>query len=159
MTQSKLAHRLKAVILCVAFCLAGLYLWFLPMMAEETRTVSPEFSFCFWPWLIFLWGTALPLVAALLLSWRIAGNIGADRSFCRENAREMSRISTLAFVDTAYFFIGNLVMGFAFVSHPGILLYSLFFDLVGVCVGVVAAALSHLIYKAALLREEQALTI
>lgn len=159
MTQSKLSRRLKAVILCVSLCLAGVYLWFLPMLGMEVRAENPEFAHCFWPWLIFLWGTGLPIVVAMATSWKIAAEIGADRSFTRENSLRMRRISTLAFWDTAYFFAGNLVMGFMFVSHPGVLLYSFFFDLAGICIGVVAAALSHLIYKAALLREEQTLTI
>ncbi|MBE5905224.1 MAG: DUF2975 domain-containing protein [Lachnospiraceae bacterium] len=44
-------------------------------------------------------------------------------------------------------------------SHPGVLLGSLVVDFVGIAIGVAAAALSHLVYKAAELKEENELTI
>ena len=44
-------------------------------------------------------------------------------------------------------------------SHPGIVLLSLAVDVVGVGIGIAAAALSHLVYKAAVLKSENDLTI
>ena len=59
----------------------------------------------------------------------------------------------------AYFFAGNLIFMALGMSHPGIVLLSLAVDVVGVGIGIAAAALSHLVYNAAILKSENDLTI
>jgi len=160
MKQSSLSRWLKVILVAVTVAGAAVYLWVLPMLGQWMMiTEDHVFDHCFWPWLIFLWVTAIPCCAAVVLGWRIAANIGRDRSFSMENARYMRAISILAAVDVLYFFLGNIVMLFLDMSHPGILLMSLIPDFVGVAVCVAAAALSHLIRKAADLQEQSDLTI
>ena len=74
-----------------------------------------------------------------------------------DNARCLRTVSLLAALDAAYFFLGNLVLLFLNMSHPGVVLMSLLVVFAGVAVA--AAALSHLVRKAALLQEENDLTI
>ena len=109
--------------------------------------------------MIFLWVTAVPCYAALLMGWKIAANIGLDRSFSQENARLLQIIAGLAAGDTAYFFAGNIVMFFMNMNHPGIFLLSLLICFAGISVTVAAVCLSHLVYKAADLQEQSDLTI
>ena len=94
-----------------------------------------------------------------LFGWMIAGNIGRDRSFCMDNAKYLKWISWLAAGDAIYFFAGNVVMLFANMNHPGVIIISLFVIFAGVAIAVAAAALSHLVKKAAVLQEESDLTI
>lgn len=95
----------------------------------------------------------------LVLGWRISSNIGADKSFSRENAKLLKWISYLAAGDAAFFFVGNIVLLLLSMSHPSVALGSLFVVFAGVAIAMAAAALSHLVLKAAAIEEENDLTI
>lgn len=159
MDQKKLAKWLKFIIIGVGFCGLAVFLGVIPMLGQGIVFDYPEFAYCYWPWLIFLWICAVPCFIALVLAWKVAMRIGEDRSFCMENAVLLRKISYLAAGDTAFFFIGNIVLMFMNMNHPGIVLGSLIIDFVGIAVAVAAAALSHLITKAAVLQEDSDLTI
>ena len=61
--------------------------------------------------------------------------------------------------DAAFFFVGNVVFLFLNMNHPGIVLLSLVPVFAGACIAIAAAALSHLVRKAAALQEQSDLTI
>ncbi len=159
MEQKTLSRWLKLAIVLVGVC--GLFVcgFAVPAYGRSLVSLYPEFSNRYAPWLIFLTVTALPCFAALIIGWRIAVNIGHDRSFSFENARMLKWISWLAAGDSVFFFIGNAALLFMNMSHPGIVLFSLFFVLAGAAVTAAAAALSHLVRKAAALQEQSDLTI
>ena len=159
MEQKTLSRWLKAVLIGVGLCGLVVYALILPLYGQSLVGQNPEMAGRYWPWLIFLWATGVPCYIALVLGWRIAGNIGRDRSFSGENARLLKRVSLLAAGDTVFFFVGNVVLLFANMSHPGVVLASLLVVFAGVAVTVAAAALSHLVLKAALLQEQSDLTI
>lgn len=159
MEQKTLSNWLKFVILGVGICGLAVCLGVVPSYGSSLVRQYPEFADRYWPWLIFLWMTAIPCFLALFLGWKIATNIGKDRSFSMENAKHLERISWMAAGDSAFFFVGNIVLLFCNMSHPGIALHSMVIVFAGVAVTVVAAALSHLVRKAAKLQEESDLTI
>ena len=159
MKQKKLSSWLKLVIAGMAAC--GLLVCFV-MLPEIGRTIvsgAPEFAGWYRPWLAFLWLTAIPCFAALVFGWKIAGNIGADQSFSRENARLLKWIAWMAAGDAAFFFVGNLIMLLLNMNHPGVALASLLVVFAGAAVAVAAGCLSHLVGKAAALQEQSDLTI
>lgn len=159
MEQKDLSIWLKGILAGLGICGLAVYFFIIPTYGKDAVMSNPEFAFCFWPWLIFLLLTAIPIYIALVLGWKIAMNIGADRSFCIENAKYLKWIAWLAAGDVGYFFIGNIVLLFLNMNHPGIILFSLLIDFVGIAVTVAAAALSHLVKKAAALQEQSDLTI
>ena len=159
MEQKTLSKWLRIII--VGAGIVGLIVYFviIPSYGVSMRTLYPEFSDRFWPWLIFIWLTAVPCYAALVFGWKIALNIRKDRSFSKENAQYLKWISVLAAIDSAYFFVGNIVLLFSNMSHPGITLFSLLIVFVGVAISVASAVVSHLVQKAAALQEQSDLTI
>ena len=159
MNQHKLSAWLKGIVIGIGLC--GLIVFFvmLPDYGDSLHASFPEFGAWHWPWMIFLWLTAIPCFAALVMGWRIAMNIGKDRSFSEENARLLQRIGYLAAADTAFFFLGNIVFFFLGMNHAGIMLASLLICFAGVAVTVAAVCLSHLVHKAADLQEQSDLTI
>ena len=159
MEQKTLSKWLRIII--VGAGIVGLIVYFviIPSYGVSMRTLYPEFSDRFWPWLIFIWLTAVPCYAALVFGWNIALNIRKDRSFSKENAQYLKWISVLAAIDSAYFFVGNIVLLFSNMSHPGITLFSLLIVFVGVAISVASAVVSHLVQKAAALQEQSDLTI
>lgn len=160
MKQKTLSNWLKLIVIVLAIC--GLVICFviLPVIGRDIALAeNGEFDYAFWPWLIFLWLFALPCFAACVIGWKIAVNIGRDRSFCDENAKLISLIAILAAADSAFFFVGNIVMLFLNMSHPGIVLASWLCVLIGAAISIGMACLSHLVRKAAALQEESDLTV
>ena len=159
MEQKILSRWLKLVVVGVGICGLVVYALILPLYGQSLVGSNPEMAYRYWPWLIFLWLTGVPCYIALVIGWKIAVNIGLDRSFTANNARYLKRIALLAAGDTVFFFVGNIVLLFANMSHPGVVLFSLLIVFAGVAVSVAAAALSHLVLKAAQLQEQSDLTI
>lgn len=159
MDQKTLSKWLKTILAGIALCAIALYGWIIPSMGQSIKMANPEFDYCYWPWLIFIWMTAIPCLGVIGLSWKIATNVGLDRSFTDENAHLLKWIAVLAAGDGAFFFVGNVVFMFLNMNHPGIMLASLVVVFVGIAVSVAAAALSHLVKKAAVLQEQSDLTI
>ena len=159
MNQKKLAVWLKIIVAGIGLCGAVLYVFVIPHLGNNVARDNPEYAFCYWPWLVFLWATALPCYAALVLLWRIAADIGRDRSFSAQNGKRLRVISLLAAGDCLVFFLGNLVFLFLDMGHPGVLLFSLAVIFAGIAVAVVSAVLSHLVAKAGDLQEQSDLTI
>lgn len=159
MKQTSLAVWLKFIIIGTGICGIAVYFLILPSLGQSIVGQNPEFIHCYYPWLIFLWITGIPCYAALFLSWKIASNIGADRSFSHENASLLKWIAFLAAGDSLFFFIVNIVYLFLDMNHPGILLSCLIVVFAGTAVSAASAALSHLVKKATALQEQSDLTI
>ena len=159
MKQSTLAKWLKVVLTGVGVCGIVGYAWVVPSFGQMIVRDNPDYAHCYYPWLIFLWVTAIPCYIALVLGWRIASNIGEDRSFSMDNAKLLKWIAYLAVGDAGFFFVMNILYLFLNMSHPGVTLISLIVVFAGIAVSVAAAALSHLVHKAAELQEQSDLTI
>ncbi len=160
MNQKSLSGWLKAIIIGVVLTVLIVYGFVVPefaaFMAKLREHENPAFAAI---WIAVISVTGLPVLAAMAVAWRIAKNIGADRSFTMENARALKIIFYLALGDAAYFFLGNLILYAVNFSHPGVFMLSLLAVFAAVAVAVAAAALSHLVEKAAGLQEESDLTI
>ena len=159
MEQKNLARWLKWIIVGVGVCGLIGYLGVVPGYGKSLIAQYPEFSSWYIPWFVVILITAIPIYIALFLAWKIADNIGKDNSFSYENADALRWIARLAIADVAYFFVANWVMGFLGMNHPGVLLLSFVVDFVGVAASVCCAGLSHLVLKAAKMKEENDLTI
>lgn len=160
MNQTNLSKWLKGVVIGAGIIGVLVYGYILPecwrMGTAEHTTLGGQ---TYWVRMIFLWITAVPCYLALVDAWKLFTEIGRNNSFSYVNARYLKNIATLAFLDTAYYFAGNLALFLLGKNHPAVLLGSLLIDFVGIAVGVLSAALSHLVYKAAALKEENELTI
>lgn len=159
MSQKSLSKWLKGIIAGMAVCGAIIYLYLIPIWGRDLVEANPEFSNCYIPWLAVLLISSIPCYWGLYFGWRIATEIGKDNSFSKENASYLKNISMLAALDSVYFFMANLVLMVLGMNHPSIFLLSLFVVFAGIAVTVAAAALSHLVKKAADMKEENELTI
>lgn len=159
MEQKTLSKWLKCILVGVGICGLIVFAAVIPMYGTAMRTMYPEFTNRFLPWLIFLWISGLPCFLALAMAWKIAANIGADRSFSEQNSQILRRISVLAAGDACFFFAGNILLLLLNMSHPSVVFASFGIAFVGVAVAVVSAVMSHLVKKAAVLQEQSDLTI
>lgn len=159
MKQKTLSNCLKCILMGIGICGLLVCAVALPMYGLYLRTAYPEFSNRFWPWLIFLWASAIPCFTILAFAWKVTINIGKDQAFSAQNARLLKWISNLSAADSGFFFIGNTLLLLLNMSHPGILIASFAIVFIGLAATVVAAVLSHLVKKAAELQEQSDWTI
>lgn len=159
MSQKNLAGWLKTIIGGLVVLALLFFFVIVPLLGRSIVEDAPEYRNWFVPWLVFAWITAVPCFIAAVFAWRVAGNIGKDRSFSMENAVLLKRIALLAVIDSAAIFIGNLVMIFLSMTHASVVIVLLMVTFLGVAVSVACAALSHLVRKAADLQQESDLTI
>ncbi len=159
MKQDTLSKWLKLIIIGVGICGIIIYGAVFPILAEAMVGEYPEFSSFQWPWLILIWVTAVPCYITLILAWKIAINIGMDRSFSTANAKLLKWVAVLAAADSAILFAGNLIYLLLSINHPSIVIFSFLIEFFGVAISVASAALSHLVMKAAELQDQSDLTI
>lgn len=159
MNQLKLSKWLKVITIGVG--IAGILVYFviLPELGRTWVIGNPDYSYCFWPWMIFLWTTGVFCYIALFDFWKICNEIQKDNSFSEENATLLMHISRLAVLDSVIFFVGNTAFLFLGMNHIGLFLLSFFVEFAGVGIAVASAALSHLVFKACNLKQENELTI
>lgn len=150
---------LKLIIVGVAICGIVLCAFVIPSIGKHIVLYYKELSHWYLPWLIFVTLTSLPCFTALVPLWQIATRIGADNSFCVENAKALKLFSTLAYADSAFFFLGNIVLLFAGFNHPTIVMLSLLAVFAGIAIAIISSCLSHLVLKAASIKDENDLTI
>lgn len=159
MKHDILAKWLKVVIAGATLIGLGCCIFVIPMAAGIMRERYPEFGYCILPWEILIYTCVIPCFAAMVISWKIAGNIQRDKSFCMENARLFKLFSILSLVDSLFFLLANVVFFFLGINHPGFMIINLFIVFVGMAGYVCTAALSYLVSKAASLQEDNDLTI
>lgn len=159
MEQRTLVWWLKLLVVFAAVCGIALCAGILPMEGKKLAAAYPELAYYYLPWLIFLWILAVPCFMALVLAWRIFGNIEKDCSFCMENADALQKISFLAAADAGLLFLGNVLFLLFNMNHPAVLLGACMVVVVGIGISVASAVLSHLVRKAADLQEQSDLTI
>lgn len=159
MKVTSIEKYLKFIIVGFAICGALIYAFILPRVGDYFRMQYPEFSHWYYPWLIFLWGTVIPCYLTLISAWKVAGNIGAGRSFSYENGKHFRQIFRYALADSIFFFVGNVLFWLLGINHPGILLCSLVIMFFGLSISLASKALSQLVDNAAELQEECDLTI
>ena len=158
--QKALSNWLKAVVIGMGILGAIVYGVVLPVgWREATADHLTLGGTAYWIRMGFLWVTAIPVYIALLYAWKVFTEIGDNNSFSFVNAKYLKNVAILALVDTVYYFVGNVVLFFADINHPGVLLVSFLICFVGAAVVIVSGALSRLVLKAAELKEENELTI
>ena len=159
MKQKELSRWLRVVVIIGWIACALLACPVAPVLARDAAADIPELAYLAWPCLAVFWLGLVVVAVALGYGWKIFGEIGRDNSFCRENARRLRIISGLALTDTVLCILSMVMLLLLNALHPGVFLLMLLIAVVGAGITVAAAALSHLTLKAALLQDENDLTI
>lgn len=159
MSQKALSRWLYAIILLVAVCMAAVYGIIIPSASLRPAGEPYADALQSLPHTVFFALTALPVAAALVYAWLIARNIGRDLSFSAANARHLRAISFLAAADGTYYLAGTLIFTLLSGGVSAVPFVQILLALFAYVVSVAAAALSHLVLKAAALQEQSDLTI
>lgn len=159
MKQGALAKWLKFIIAGVGICGLITYSIIMPRFGAYLVRQNSMLEKNVMPWLILIWISAVPCYLVLFLGWKIADNIGADRSFSYDNAKYLKWISYLAMGDSLFVFLANVVFLLFDMSAAAVMLVICIIVFVGISISICAAALSHLVVKAADIQEENELTV
>jgi hypothetical protein len=157
--MSKNSLPLKITIIVIGVLGLAFFFWAVPVIGNWIKDGNPEFSNAYIPWLILFWITAVPCYITLVILWLVVSSIDKGELFRHKNAKHFKTISLLVFIDVAVFFCTNIVFLFMDINHPSIVLASAFISLIGVAFGICMTALSEFFEKAAILQDENDLTI
>ncbi|MDR0913884.1 MAG: DUF2975 domain-containing protein [Oscillospiraceae bacterium] len=159
MSAKLLGVWVRFAVICMLLCGVAVCAWLLPEYGSSLASKYPEFAHAYVPWLVFIWVTFVPCVGVLALGWKVAGAIAKDEAFTLKVAKWIKTAAMLIFVAVGIFFAGNILFFFLNLSHPSIALASLFADIIGIAIAIVAATLARYVTKAAVLQEEAEGTI
>ena len=164
MTQTMLSRWLKLVAVVVGAALAVFFALLMPWLTVVVQHspyigYTPPTAAHGIALLAAVDAAAIPCAGALIQFWKIADNIGHDRSFCRENVQYLRSISRYALACTGWCLVVTAAFTVMGVIHLSFVAAALFLMLAGAAVAVAAAALAHLTEKAARIKEENDLTV
>ena len=159
MKQNALAKWLKFIIVGVGICGLLTYTVIMPRIAAYLVRQNSMLEKNVLPWLILIWISAIPCYIVLILGWKIADNIRLDRSFSYENANYLKWVSYLSMADAVFVFVANIIFLLLDMSAAAVMLVICIIVFAGIAISICAAALSHLVVKAAEIQEENDLTV
>ena len=157
MKRVGLVRTLKGTILFLAAMAAICYLDLFPNLIEDMGQQNANVTWLVTPGIIAVSVSAIPIVIALVLFWKICTEIGRDNSFCHKNAGWLAGIGFCALVDTGYCAVGTVTLELL-VGSP-IWVLGLMVCTVGMAIALAAFLLSHLVLRAADLKSDSDLTI
>lgn len=157
MKRVGLVRTLKGTTIFLTALLAVCYIEIFPQRIREMGLENANAAWLVTPGIVAVSISAIPVVIALVLFWRICTEIGRDNSFCHKNARWLSAIGFCALIDTGYCAVGTVTLELM-VGSP-VWLLGMCVCAAGFAIALAAFLLSHLVLKAADLKSENDLTI
>ncbi|MDR0916287.1 MAG: DUF2975 domain-containing protein [Oscillospiraceae bacterium] len=160
MSHKSIAARIRAAVVGVALVLIALFALII-VSSNDGLLFFPDEHARVAVWRIFSFGGFVPCVIALVLGWLIAAQVTRDRSFSRRTATLLRDISTCAFAEAGYIFLGNVLIAIFRMEfhHGGLILACAMLILIALAVAMAFAALARFVQKAAELQEESDLTV
>ena len=160
MKPKKFSVMMKSVIIALALFGAGFYFYFVPAFLKQVDSFKLfTHRQIFLPWLILTVLTCIPCYAVLVLAWKMAVSVEKDKQFSHKNSGRLKKIAVCALADTGFFFLGSLVYWVLGINIPAIVVISVIILFVGIAFAAAADVLAGMVEKAAILQEENDLTI
>lgn len=159
MKDKSLIRWMRCVIAGITLCGVVIYFVVFPVAGNSIAELYPELKSWLYPWLMFIWVTSIPCFCVLIFLWKIIKNINSGKMFSLENIKYLRYNSRFAAIDAVLFFAGNIMFLFLNMSHPAVLLLSLFVVFIGVSIAILFEGLSKLGEKAYQLQIETEFTI
>lgn len=140
---------------CGLFCL----LYLAPQMGREMIRDYPKLRYMYTPTLIFIYLNAIPCYIAAGMAMRIFVEIGRDNSFCAANAKRLRTAGNMFLINFVLFAAALIVLAVIRLITPTLSIILMLLAIGALVVSVMCAALSHLVVKAAEIKDENDLTI
>ncbi len=141
MHRGVLAKGLKVLVVFIGICGLLFYGGALPLLGRDIM-LQIKSQFFFWPWLTFMWITAVPCYIVLFFLWRISDKIAQGIGFSEKTVQYLKHIAVLAAFTSLWFLAGNWLFLFLEMSHTAVFMLSLIFVVFGIVITVAALWLS-----------------
>lgn len=159
MEQKTIAKLLKIFSVITAIIGGIFFFWYLPVIICQAAEMIDEAAFLKIPAILCVIFIACLCYSALWNFWKICTQIGNNNSFCKENAQSMKNIGGLAFAVLIIILLGTLFLLIIGFLNAAWFFVCLFMSFVACGIAVICFALSKLIENAAMIKEENDLTI
>lgn len=162
MQQKELSLCLKVLDAVITLGCLWLILYFLPHGGYRLMSGALDFApFDAWPvqTMVAAFVAATPVATVGIKCWFIFTDIGNDKSFTVVNARRLRTVSIVSLVEAVVFIVIAAICSFVQILVPGMLIVFLICTITSFALSIVGAALSHLTLKAALIQDENDLTV
>lgn len=150
---------LKVIIMMAGLISLVLVVVLAPLLGKELVMANLELEFMFWPSLIFIWLTAIPLFISLYLFYLISQEIIKDNPFYIKNVTRLTIVSRLALLEAGLYLFALIVLIILGVFHISLLLIIIIVMFIALAMAVITAILAHLVDKARRIEIENELTI
>ena len=156
MSQKQVAGWLKGITLSIA----GMGLLFfglvVPYLAWDMAVTYPDYAALRIPGILYGWGIAVFCYAILYQFWKVCVQIGRDNSFSDNSVTLIFRFASMTSI---LILIAILFLAAKRALGPAFLIFMILLIFINVVIAVLAAALSHLIYKSYEMKQDAELTI
>lgn len=159
MEQKTIAKYLKIFSIMIAIIGAIFFFWYLPVIICQTAEMFEEAAFLKIPAILCTLFIACLCYIALGNFWKICTQIGNNNSFCIENAQSMKNIGCLACIVFIMILLGTLFLLLIGFLNAAWFFVCFFIASVACGMTIICLALSKLIENAAMIKEENDLTI
>src|SRR5699024_10185242 len=116
-----------------------------PILGKELIFAHPELKYLFWPSLIFIWLTAIPVFISFYL---FSHEIIKDNPFYIKNVSRLTIVSRLALLEAAFYLFALIMLIILSVFQVSLLLIIIIVMFIALAMSVITAILAHLIDKA-----------
>ena len=154
MSSKTLGTLMRCSVLAATICGLFLCIYIVPSLGESIIFANPELNSWLYPWLIFAWLFSAPCFVILVYIWKVSGSVAHETVFTMQTAKWVKTGAVLLLSDVAFLLIGNTILIFLNMNHPGVLLLSVVGSIFAVALALLAAVLSRYLAKAAVLQEE-----
>lgn len=159
MINRYVARRLQAAILIMGFCFLAAFALFAPTIGITLANEFAPWAYMFWPVLITLWVSCIPIAIGLYHAWKICSGIYHGRMFYTKYAFRLKRIAQMATLDGIIYIIGFITLCMKKMINPGLILLTLMVLSLVSAVAIAGDALSHMVQQAAAIRQENEMTV
>ena len=159
MKHRELARWLKLLAILSGIVILFLAFLLVPNVAKEMALTRTKYAHLQMPFNLFVWVSVIPFMLSLLNAWKIFNQIGQDNSFSKQNAHYLTNISRLSLIELVYYFIGIILLLVFNLLHPPIIIAMAVVIFIAFALSIITAALSHLVNKAAEIKDENDLTV
>lgn len=150
---------LKAAVYVIGFTVLMLSIFWLPLMANETAMVYPEFSYLKWPVLLGMYVTVIPFAYALFHALKLLKSIEQEIVFTKTALQSLKEIIYCASYIIVFYIIGIIFLSVQGAMHPGIGLMALVIMFASFIIALFAAVLRELLRKMVEIKTENDLTV
>ena len=158
MNAVKLSSLLKCAIIALGLCgfliCAAWYPFSISLSVMGVVPAEPTISQSIemWSQLSFYWAVSIPCFIVLIMAWKTAREVKADRAFTPKVAGLIKKSAVLLIVDIVVFVIGNIV--FLALRWNDFAIVYFILAAIGLVVVSVLFALFHFLMKAIKLKDE-----